>query len=295
MRCLKYKLPRLALARIYTSRVRPAIEYANVIYDNCPINLSNRLESVQMEAARICTGALRQTRSSNILTELGWELLITRRKWHKLVYLYKMAHNLTPPYLSNLCPPTIASISRYPTRNSNSLRVPRCRTSCFQTSFLPSTIRHWNGLSIEIRNSPSLSIFKTILKKQFSSTRPPIYYSTGHRKASICHTRLRMGMSQLNAHLFPYSLSESPDCSCGSRESIVHYFFECPHYAAQRYSLLVSVRNIIAPNVSYAMLPALDQVRFLSILLSGSEDLNEDENVIIFKSVHNFIIKTERF
>ena len=164
MRCLKYKLPRRALERIYTTRVRPVIEYADVLYDNGNMHLAKRLECIQMEAAWICTGALRQTSSSKILIDLGWEQLQTRRKCHKLVYLYKMVYHLTPTYLSNLCPPTIASISRYPTRNSHSLRAPRCRTSCFQNSFLPSVLRHWNGLSRDIRNSPTLPIFKSSFK-----------------------------------------------------------------------------------------------------------------------------------
>ena len=35
MRCLKYTLPRKALERLFINRIRPIIEYADVIYDNC--------------------------------------------------------------------------------------------------------------------------------------------------------------------------------------------------------------------------------------------------------------------
>ena len=48
MRCLKFNLPRKALGRLFVNRIRAMIEYADTIYD--------RLESVRMEAARICTG-----------------------------------------------------------------------------------------------------------------------------------------------------------------------------------------------------------------------------------------------
>ena len=34
------------------------IGYGNVLYDNCPKYLSDRLESVQLDAARVGTGAL---------------------------------------------------------------------------------------------------------------------------------------------------------------------------------------------------------------------------------------------
>ena len=36
------------------------IEYGNVLYDSCPKYLSGRLESVQLDAARVYTGAFPQ-------------------------------------------------------------------------------------------------------------------------------------------------------------------------------------------------------------------------------------------
>ena len=41
----------LVLEKIYISRIRLMIEYGNVLYDNCPKYLSDRLESVQLNAA----------------------------------------------------------------------------------------------------------------------------------------------------------------------------------------------------------------------------------------------------
>ena len=60
MRCLKYTLSRKALERLFINRIRPIIEYADLIYDNCPM---------QMEASRICTGGRRQTSSEKLLRE----------------------------------------------------------------------------------------------------------------------------------------------------------------------------------------------------------------------------------
>ena len=88
MKRLKYSLPRKALEKLFTCRIRPIIEYGDFIYDNCPKYLSNRLEQLQMEAARICTGAMRQTSAGKILTEVGWERLECRRKFHKLIMFF---------------------------------------------------------------------------------------------------------------------------------------------------------------------------------------------------------------
>ena len=72
MKYLKYILPREALEKIYISRIRSMIEYGNVLYDNCPKYLSDRLESVQLDAARVCTGALPQTNCQTTLSEIDW-------------------------------------------------------------------------------------------------------------------------------------------------------------------------------------------------------------------------------
>ena len=50
MKRLKYSPPRKALEKLFTCRIRPIIEYGNLVYDNCPKHLSNRLEQLQMEA-----------------------------------------------------------------------------------------------------------------------------------------------------------------------------------------------------------------------------------------------------
>ena len=136
MRCLKYILPRKALEQLFTNRIRLIIEYADVIYDNCPKYLADTAEGVQIEATRICTGMMRQTSAEKLLLELGWEPLFKRRKWHKLIYMFKTAHGLSPLYLSQTCQPTAGS-TRYATRSANNIRVPRCRISYLKKYFFP--------------------------------------------------------------------------------------------------------------------------------------------------------------
>ena len=243
--------------KLFTCRIRPIIENGNFIYDNCYKYLSNRLEQLQMKAARICTGAMRQTSADKILTGVGWERLECRRKFHKLIMFFKMTNNIAPPYLTSICPPTIASTSRYLTRYSQSIRVPRCKTSLFKKKILPSTIRHWNGLDIDVRNSNSSNIFKSKLKLHFRFSPSLSHIYTGYRKASIYHTRLRLGMSSLAAHLFPYGSSDTPYRFCGARETTPHFLLECPHHVVQRTELLVAIRDLIAPNTHHSLLPTL--------------------------------------
>ena len=118
-----------------------------------------------------------------------------------------MTNNLAPLYLTSICPPTIASTSKYVTRYSQSIMVLRYKTSLFKNDFLPSTIRHWNDLDIDVRNSNSLNIFKSKLKLHFRFSSPLIIYTLGTVKHIfttldfdlVCHHWLLI--SFLIAHL----------------------------------------------------------------------------------------------
>ena len=85
----KYRnlLPRIALTRIYTSMIRPILEFGDIIYDSTTLSTGQSLESFQRQAAIICSGAYRHTSYTSLLHELGWEELSTRRKHHKLILL----------------------------------------------------------------------------------------------------------------------------------------------------------------------------------------------------------------
>ena len=96
MRKLKFLLDRESLQIIYTSFIRPILEYSDIVWDNITQYEVIALHKIQNEAARIVTGATKLV-SINILNrEIGWESLQDRRSKHKLCMLYKMKNNLTP-------------------------------------------------------------------------------------------------------------------------------------------------------------------------------------------------------
>ena len=107
MRGLKYDPDRKSLETIYKSFIRPLLEYADVIWDNCTQQNKNELELMQLAAARISTGATKLVSFANLYIETGWETLDARRNKHKLMFFYKMFNDLAPPYLSSLVPPLV--------------------------------------------------------------------------------------------------------------------------------------------------------------------------------------------
>ena len=89
MRKLKFLLDRKSLETIYISFIRPLLEYANVVWDNCTQYESDELEKIQNEAARIVTGATKLVSLQSLYIDTGWESLAARREKHKLILYYK--------------------------------------------------------------------------------------------------------------------------------------------------------------------------------------------------------------
>ena len=125
-----------------------------------------------------------------------------------------MYTNQTPPYLSTLVPPSVNTFSEYSLRNSNDTQTVHTRTTLYFNSFLPSTVREWNNLPLECRNSESVNSFKRSINE--SSVIVPKYYNYGKRRFQILHTRLRTNCSALNNDLF---LNNLP-LECRNSESV---------------------------------------------------------------------------
>ena len=73
MQKLKFQLDRKSLEIIYTSFIRPILEYGNEIWDNCTQYEKDGLEKIQTEAARIATGTAKLISLENLYSETGWD------------------------------------------------------------------------------------------------------------------------------------------------------------------------------------------------------------------------------
>ena len=109
--------------------------------------------------------------------------------------------------------------------------------------FLPSTVRSWNNLPIEVRQFASVSSFKQFLNKDKSPV--PKYYYLDSRKGQILHARLRASGSASNLDLFVKNITDSPLCRCGSNKDIQQFFifFYCPYFQAQPLDLLNAISH----------------------------------------------------
>ena len=146
----------------------PLFNYEDIIYDQ-PQNksLCEKLESVQYKTALARTGPIQGTSRDTIYEELGLESLKSRRWYKRLSCIFKIMKEKTFNYLINLvpkCEPTIR------TRNSSipTFTLTNCRTDYLKYSFFSSTLNGWFNLDLNIRNSETISIFKSRLSSFFN-------------------------------------------------------------------------------------------------------------------------------
>jgi hypothetical protein len=69
------------------------LDYTDVIYDNFSMFDTDKLEHFQRRACIIVTGDIRLTKNETLLQEVSIETLKSRRRHHRLVYLYKIKKN----------------------------------------------------------------------------------------------------------------------------------------------------------------------------------------------------------
>ena len=103
---------------------------------------------------------------------------------------------MSPKYLSNLIPSTTR---RYSSNNANNIPLVRVNNNYFISTFFPSTINEWNKLSLSIRNSTSLHIFKVKLL-QFVRPLENSMFTCQNPIGIKYLTRLRLGFSRFRYH-----------------------------------------------------------------------------------------------
>ena len=99
LRKIKYQLSKQTLNTLYCTYIRPLLEYGSEVWDCSTQADANRLEQVQLNAARIVTGLPVFASLDSLYYETGWETLSQRRTNKKLTLMFKIVNNETPGYL----------------------------------------------------------------------------------------------------------------------------------------------------------------------------------------------------
>ena len=194
--------------------------------------------------------------------------------------------NEAPNYLSSLIP------KREQTFNTRNKHLPpyNCRTDCFKYSSFPCTLHDWFNLDVSIRNSESISIFKS---KSLSFIRPvqSNIFNIFELQGLKLLTRLRLGFSHRKEQRLRHNFQEcmNPVCSCSLEiENTSHYNLYC-HFTLHRIDLMNSVKSI-GNNFEY-----MTDNNKITLLLYGDSRFDENKNKFILQSSVKYIKTTERF
>ena len=144
----------VTILRLYTSLVRPILEYCSPVWSPTSVSLSHSLDSIQSFAIKLAT----KFHSFSLPPSLIPPSLSSRRLHARLKLLFAFSRNIIFFPL-----PTLQSSPRppYPIRSYHPMNlIPfRCRTSTFSRSFFPSTILLWNSLPSSLKETLSPSLF----------------------------------------------------------------------------------------------------------------------------------------
>ena len=285
-------IPRDILDQIYKTYARPHFDLYDTVYDgHITVHDTHRLETLQNRAGRLVTGALFRTSTDKLLQELGWDKLRTRRHIHKLTlyHTFNDSHNATPNYIKSIMPATRVQSTGKTLRNASSHTIQPTRTTSYQSSFFPSTGKHWNRLPQSLRSLPRNS-FKRAITRRLGMSNPPMYFKLGSKTGNIIHTRLRTGMSCLNCHLFRINKIATPECSCGHAvEDVRHFILFCKKIISQRNVLFQNISQVLGVNFS-----TLTPKSQLNLLIHG-ESLDVEDGHKIAHHFQIFLLNSKRF
>ena len=169
LRRLKDFVDRQILLSVYNAIIRPYFDYCCEVWDVFSETQSKRLQKLQNRAARIIMNMSNDTDHSVALKALGWKTLKVERKKAKAKMMYKLLNNMGPQSLTNLFTYKGETTS-YNLRNiSGTLCLPQPRTNNLKKSLVYDGSFLWNSIPKEIKESKSLSSFRTKIAAYFDS------------------------------------------------------------------------------------------------------------------------------
>lgn len=208
--------------------------------------------------------------------------------------MFKINNNISPSHLDILKLPKLSDDNTRNLRNrisEHNIVEPKSRIVTYSNSFLPRTIRDWNNLDDSIKDANTFESFKSRLKRLNPFSRNKLYFHFDNPQ-NVNHTRMRLGLSGLNAHLNKIGIHQDGLCTyCNEEENVTHYFLKCRMYNVHRQELVEELHDVF----NESNIEIKDDNHLIYMILFGSNLLQFDKNVNIFSIVQQYIKNTGRF
>ncbi len=164
--CIRSSLNKEAAAMVIHSFVTSRIDNCNALLYGLPNSTIYKVQGVQNSAARTLTGAKRRDHITPVLKSLHWLKVKPRIEYKLLIIVYKCLYGNGPQYLKDLLVFKTHSRNLRSSADNSILEVPKTKlTTGGDRSFHRAGPTLWNNLPQHIRQSDTLSQFKSKLKK----------------------------------------------------------------------------------------------------------------------------------
>ena len=291
-------LSRKTLDIMFKLHVRSIIDYCLPVFGpSLTKKQISKLNKIQYRAARITAQVPKCASASKLYSDLGWETIENRIKFLSLTLFQKIHTGATRPLARSCLPPRtdIATETRSGKTYSKYPFPDKIISATLKDSFFEKTVKQWENLPKDIKQTWDINEFKALLAKSLKPTKIKIF-NYGPKFHNSIHTQLRIGRSQLNEHLYKIGISKTEGCLCGHpKESTQHLLLECFMYDIERkelFSYLQNTRGVLCYNLNNYTREAL-----VTTLLNGEEHQNHDRypyNRLLFRAVQGFLAKTGR-
>ena len=162
-----------ATKALVQSLVISRLDYGNSLLCGVPRELLAKLQSVQNKAARMITLTKKREHITPVLRTLHWLPIDVRIDFKVLLLVYKALNGLAPLYIRDLLE-EYKSARQLRSSSCDMLQIPRSRTSRYgDRAFSVYAPKEWNRLPLSIRQSGSISCFKSRLKTHFFKVKYP--------------------------------------------------------------------------------------------------------------------------
>ena len=141
------------------------LDFGNSLLSGVPKYLLDKLQRVQNTATRLVMRAPIQSRVTPLLLSLNWLPVDLRIEYKVLVFIYKALSETSPAYLQDLIS-TYTPARTLRSAQENRLVVPRYEGATYGgRRFDVVAANLWNAIPVLTRQAPSLSSFKSQVKR----------------------------------------------------------------------------------------------------------------------------------
>ena len=157
-------LDRPTVEKLVNATITSRLDYCNSLMFGIPKELISQLQKRQNHAARVITKWRKYDHITPVLVDLHWLPVKQRIDFKILLLTYKALNGLAPAYMRELLIPYSPKRTLRSTEN-HLLTPPRCRLEYFgKRSFAAAAPTLWNNLPLNIKQAPSVDIFKSRIK-----------------------------------------------------------------------------------------------------------------------------------